>query len=153
MRWTPTLATIAACAATCAAFCTSLPALAQDLTRTPLPDRHPLIGAWRFDVPGTECHEVYTLRADGTTTVTSGEEVSESEFELDALPSAKGYYKWVDKIVKDNGKPDCMGSVMQVGHTATNFILLHPVRKEFLMCEKEEFATCFGPFKRLGSDI
>ena len=43
-----------------------------------------------------------------------------------------------------------MGEVMQVGHEATNYILLHPSRPEFLMCEEERLDTCIGPFRKLG---
>ena len=125
---------------------------AQEVTRRPIPPSHPLVGSWRLDVPGTDCHEIYQVRADGTTVVTSGAQAAESEFELDLLANAKGFYKWVDKIAKDNGKPDCMGSVMQVGHVATNYILLHPDGKRFLMCEAEEIKTCIGPLVRVKSD-
>ena len=135
-----------------ALFAAFVSAHAQEVTRKPIPSSHPLIGAWKLDVPGTNCHEVYRVREDGTTAVTSGEQVAESVFELDLFPSAKGFFKWVDKITKDNGKPDCMGSVMQVGHVATNYILLHPDGNMFLMCEAEELSTCIGPLIRMQSD-
>ena len=122
---------------------------AQDVHRTPLPSGHPLIGVWRIDVPGTNCHEIYDLNANGTMKVTSGAQAAESEFEISATPSRKGFYRWVDKITKDNGKPDCSGSIVEVGHVATNFIIVHPSRPEFLMCEAEDLKTCVGPFKKL----
>ncbi len=132
---------------------TALPAMAQEVKRTPLPTNHPLLGSWRIDVPDTSCHEVYTFKPDGTMSVTSGLQAAESEFEIPLEPSAKGFYKWVDKITKDNGKPDCMGSIMEVGHVATNYILIHPTRRAFLMCEAEDLKSCIGPFKRQGSDV
>jgi hypothetical protein len=122
--------------------------LAQTVKRSPLPADHPLLGTWRIDLPKVSCHELYHVKADGTTFVTSGEQAAESEFELALRPSTKGFYKWVDKITKDNGKPDCMGSIMEVGHVATNYILLHPTGKKFLMCEAEDINTCIGPFIR-----
>ena len=129
-----------------------LPAHSQEVTRTPIPANHPLIGFWKLDVPGTNCHEIYQVRANGTTAVTSGLQAAESDFELDTVPNEKGFFKWVDKITKDNGKPDCMGSIMQVGHVATNYILLHPDGKKFLMCEAEEISTCIGPLVRIRSE-
>lgn len=126
---------------------------AQEVTRSPLPEGHPLIGSWRVEVPGTQCHEVYTVKSNGTMSVTSGAQAAESEFQIDARPSAKGFYKWVDKITKDNGKPDCMGSLMEVGHVATNFILLHPSGKAFVMCQSEDLSACLGPFRRVGEGI
>ena len=124
------------------------PAFGQQVKRSPLPKDHPLIGTWRIDVPNTNCFELYTVNQDGTTNVTSGEQKAESEFEMSSKPSPKGFYKWVDKITKDNGKKDCMGEVMSVGHVATNYITVHSSGKMFLMCEKEDVNTCIGPFKR-----
>lgn len=124
------------------------PSIAQEVQRTPIPSNHPLVGLWRIDVPGASCYELYRIKADGTTQVTSGQEAAESEFELSLSPSDRGFYKWVDKIVKDNGKPDCVGEVMQIGHVATNFILLHPSGERFMMCEAEDIKTCIGPFVR-----
>lgn len=134
----------------------TLPAVAQELPtqvrRTPLPSKHPLVGAWRIDVPGTACHEVYDIHADGSMSVTSGEQSAQSEFEIDLEPSPRGFYRWVDKIVKDNGRPDCMGEVMEVGHMVVNFIIIHRSGREFLMCEDESLDRCIGPFKRLSED-
>ena len=98
------------------------PVLADDVTRTPLPKDHPLVGTWRIDVPSLKCYEIYEIRTDGTSRVSSATERAESDFEISAQPSARGFYRWVDKIVKDNGQPDCSGSIMQAGHVATNFI-------------------------------
>jgi hypothetical protein len=120
----------------------------QDVKRTPLPKDHPLIGTWRIDVPNTSCFELYSIKQDGTSDVTSGEEQATSEFTISPSPSPKGFYRWVDKIVKDNGKKDCSGELMQVGHVATNYIALHRTGKMFLMCEKEDLETCIGPFTR-----
>jgi hypothetical protein len=122
---------------------------AQSVTRTPLDAGHPLIGVWRLDVPGTDCHEIYDVRADGTSSVTSGAQVGETEFEISARPSAKGFYKWVDRITRDNGKPDCAGSSMEVGHVSTHYILVHRSGKRFAACTTEDLVLCIGPFVRL----
>jgi hypothetical protein len=132
---------------------TSLSVGAEDFTRTPLPKNHPLIGSWRIAVPGTQCHEVYTVKSIGTASVTSGAQVAESEFQIDHAPTINGFYKWIDKITRDNGEPDCMGSIMEVGHIATNFIMVHPSGKTFLMCISENLISCLGPFKRLEEGI
>lgn len=121
-------------------------------TAGPLRADHPLIGSWKITLVNGACHEVYQIKADGTTLVTSAEEVAQSEFELSDQPSAEGFFKWVDTIVKDNGKKDCLGEVMALGHTSTNYIKLHPSGKMFLMCEKEDINTCIGPFVRVKGD-
>ena len=68
---------------------------------------HPLIGAWKITLPDVDCTEVYTYKADGTTLVTSAEEVAESAYEVSDRPDAKGFYRLRDRITKDNGKRDC----------------------------------------------
>lgn len=88
---------------------------AEDVERTPLPPNHPLVGLWRFDVPNTRCREIYELRANGTTRITSGAQAIESDFRISAGPSPKGFYEWIDKVTKDNGKPDCSGERATVG--------------------------------------
>ena len=65
---------------------------------------HPLIGAWKITTHDGSCSETYRIDRSGTTLVTSAEEVAETRFTLSDQPSAKGYYKWVDTLVKDNGK-------------------------------------------------
>jgi len=54
----------------------------------------------------------------------------------------------LDKITKANGKRDCSGELMEVGDETTNFILVHPSGKQFMLCEEEDTATCVGPFIR-----
>lgn len=118
------------------------------LAAAPAP-HHPIVGIWRLAVPEANCSELYRFRPDGTTLVTSAEEVSESEYDIPAEPSAKGYYKMVDTVVKDNGKKDCSGAVMPVGRKATSFVLFHPSGVLFLMCRAESMDACIGPFHRV----
>jgi hypothetical protein len=113
---------------------------------------HPLLGIWRLTVPGTECAETYRFRADGTTFVTSAAEVSESVYTVSAQPDKQGFYRLQDRIVKDNGKPDCSGNVMKPGAQVINFIQFHPSRTIFLMCADQTMQTCIGPFRRVRSE-
>jgi hypothetical protein len=122
--------------------------VALSIGAEPLRADHPLIGTWKITLPNSSCYETYVVRRDGTSFVTSAEQIAESEFSLSDKPSDKDFYKWVDKITKDNGKKDCSGEIMQLGHTATNYIRLHPNGNMFLMCEKEDMDTCIGPFLR-----
>lgn len=116
--------------------------------------KHPLIGYWRLTLPSGGCAETYRFRDDGTSLVTSAREVSESAFAIGAKPSAKGFYKLEDKVVKDNGKPDCSGEVTKVGAKATNYIQFHPSGDMFLMCAAEALDMCIGPFERIkGEEI
>lgn len=110
---------------------------------------HPILGIWKLNLPDIGCSETYHFRGDGTSLVTSAEEISESEFQIPDKPSAKGFYKLEDRIVKDNGKKDCAGEIMKVGTKATNYIRFHPSGVLFLMCADESMNTCIGPFERV----
>lgn len=121
---------------------------AQDVMRRPLPEGHPVIGQWRTDLPQYNCFEEYVVRANGTRSVVAGQERNESEFTISPRPSPGGFYKWVDKIVKNNGKPDCLGGTTPVGHVAVNYIRFHPSGDRFLLCGQEDLNTCYAEFRR-----
>ena len=121
---------------------TAAPALAG-----PLRADHPMIGAWRVTVEG--CTEVYRVDRSGSMLVTSAQQVSESSVEISDQPSDKGFYKWVDTLVRDNGKKDCAGQISKAPHTTTSYILLNPAHDRFIMCGAEDGKQCIGPFVRL----
>jgi hypothetical protein len=109
---------------------------------------HPLLGIWTLTIPQLACSETYHFRGDGTTLVKSAGEISESEFTIAEQPSAKGFYKFDDRVVKDNGKEDCAGDVTKPGERATNYIRFHPSGARFVMCRDETMEACIGPFER-----
>ncbi|MEY2874720.1 MAG: hypothetical protein RLZZ373_2091 [Pseudomonadota bacterium] len=78
----------------------------------------------------------------------SGEERNESEFMISPSTRRTYWYKWTDKITKNNGKPDCAGSFTAVGHTAVNHVIVHPSGQRFALCEKEDMSTCYAEFFR-----
>jgi hypothetical protein len=131
---------VAALAATCQLLASA--ASAQGLHTD-----HPLIGTWVITAPNG-CAETYEVRADGTATITSADEIAESRLTLSDQPSARGFFKWTEKVVKDNGKKDCSGDMGEVGKVSVSFVLLSPDKDQFAMCEREDRATCIGPFKR-----
>lgn len=124
-------------------------ASAQAAPPQPTSKEHPIIGRWMITLPDGSCSETYTFRPDGTTLVTSGEEVAETVFEISARPTASGFYKMTDKLVKDNGKKDCSGAVTEVGQTATNYVQFNRSGDIFIMCADESLNTCIGPFRRV----
>jgi hypothetical protein len=113
------------------------------------PSNHPILGIWKLSLPQVGCAETYHFRGDGTSLVTSAEEVSESEYQIPTRPSAKGFYKLEDRIVRDNGKKDCAGEITRVGTRATNYVRFHSSGALFLMCADESMQTCIGPFERV----
>ena len=127
----------------------SVAMLAPQALAAPPPADHPILGIWRFTLPDGSCSEIYRFRADGTTLVTSAEEVSESTFNIPAQPSASGFYKLEDRLVKGNGKKDCIGQIMKIGTRGTHFVHFHPSGALFLLCAAESLDACIGPFRRL----
>ena len=127
----------------------SLAILAPPLMAASPPASHPILGIWKLTLPDGSCSEIYRFRGDGTSLVTSNEEVSESEFTIPAEPSEKGFYRLDDKIVKDNGKLDCSGEVTKIGSKVTHFVHFHPSGALFLMCMAESLDACIGPFRRM----
>ncbi len=76
----------------------------------------------------------------------SGEERNESEFMISPGTRGTYWYKWVDKITKNNGKADCMGSRTAVGHTADNYVIVHPSGQRFSLCERQDMNSCYAEF-------
>jgi len=73
-------------AMTTLALVAAVPVSAQEFSRTPLPNNHPLVGTWRIELPGGKCFEEYDVRSDGTKLSMSGEERNESEFMISLVP-------------------------------------------------------------------
>jgi hypothetical protein len=136
---------------------TALPALAgapMTACAAPVRQDHPYIGIWKITLPDGTCSETYRVRADGSTLVFSHEEVAESTFVIADQPDKQGFYKSVDTLVKDNGKPDCAGQITKPGRSVTNYLLFHPGGDMFLMCVERSMERCIGPFVRVeGSAI
>lgn len=115
---------------------------------SPAPN-HPILGSWKFVLPKGDCSEVYTFRPDGTRSYSSNEESGESTYEVAATPSAAGFYKLIDTITKNNGKLDCSGGTIAVGHQVRIYVRMHSTGSKFIMCRDESFENCFGPFVRV----
>jgi hypothetical protein len=116
---------------------------------SPLRKAPPILGYWKLSVPSLQCSEVYFFKADGSSEVSSGEERSESHYEISNIPTLKGFYKFTDTIVKNNGKPDCSGSTTPIGDTAVNYLRFSPAGDQMIMCRDESLDACLGPLKRI----
>ena len=82
----------------------SLAMLVQSAFAAPPAPDHPILGIWKLTLPDGSCSEIYRFRGDGTTLVTSAEEISQSVFNIPAQPSVKGFYKLEDRLVRTTGK-------------------------------------------------
>ena len=130
----------------------TMAAVTAGAAAAPLRADHPIVGIWRLQLPEERCTETYRIRADGTALVTSAEEVAETAFEIADQPDGEGFYRSVNRIVKDNGKPDCSGQVTKPGQSIATFILFHPSGDQFLMCQRADTRSCIGPLVRVKGD-
>lgn len=111
---------------------------------------NPLIGSWTWTREVNNCTEVYTFNANGTPHVSSGEEVSDSTYQLSSTPSEKGFYKLTDKVVRDYGGKDCAEDESDsTGSESSNFVIFHQSGDMYLLCQSEALDICIGPLKRL----
>lgn len=115
----------------------------------PLDSSHPFLGTWVLPINNGQCLETYYIRADGTSLVTSAAEVAETNFEISPKPSRLGFYRWVDKLVKDNGKKDCSGKISKVGIESTSYLRFINDGERVIICQDESLNACFGPMHRL----
>ena len=132
----------------------ALAAPPADEPTAPLRADHPFVGAWQLTRRDDDCAEIYRVDRSGRTLITSADEVAQSTFTMSNQPSARGYYKWVDTLVKDNGKKDCWGQITKPGKTTTRYVMMSPAKDRFILCTAEDGKQCFGPFVRVeGGDI
>lgn len=112
--------------------------------------QHPLVGSWTWRLPGKSCAETYQFRPDGTRTGSSGEEVTQGNYEVSPVPSLLGFYRLVETLSESNGKKDCSGDLHEASADgATRYIQLSPKRDQFIICKAESLKACFGPLKRM----
>lgn len=130
------------------ALCCAAVAAAYAAPPAPPAADHPILGTWNFDFPDRDCEETYRFYPAGTTLDTSGDEVTESVYEISAKPVANGFYKLVTKVVKGNGKKDCSGEITKVGEASTNYVVFHSTGESFIMCKGPTLQACFGPLVR-----
>ncbi|WFO52601.1 hypothetical protein [Aeromonas veronii] len=61
---------------------------------------HPVIGVWRLNFADTSCYEEYDFRADGRLYTSSNQQQIESSYIIEREPSASGFYRLEEHILK-----------------------------------------------------
>ncbi len=118
--------------------------------KSPTNSVNPILGAWTWTREANNCFETYTYHADGTEQVSSGEEKSDSVYQISSSPSPQGFYKLTDKVVKDYGGKDCADDASDsTGQESSVFVVFHPEGDMYLVCQNESMDNCFGPLKRI----
>lgn len=113
------------------------------------PGVHPLVGTWSWTLPGKQCTETWQYRADGKRLNTSGEEVTQGEYQIPAKPTTTGFYPLTETVTGSNGKRDCSGDLhTDADESVIRFIQFSPKQDQFIVCKAASLEACFGPFKR-----
>jgi hypothetical protein len=119
---------------------------AKPATATP----HPLVGTWSWTLPGKPCTETWQYRADGRRLGTSGEEVTQGDYQVSAKPTTTGFYPLTETVTGSNGKRDCSGDLHADGdESVIRFIQFSPKQDQFIVCKAASLEACFGPLKRV----
>lgn len=127
----------------------SLQAAAPPVAIPAAPAQHTVVGNWTWTLPGKQCTETWQYRANGTIQGRSGEEVTQSRYEVSPVPSLLGFYRLTETVQETNGKRDCSGDLHEVsGAPLTRFIQFSPKQEQLIVCKEESLTACFGPFKR-----
>ena len=135
---------------TTALLIVAIQAIAAEPAVAPPSGTHPILGKWTWTLPGKACTETLQYRIGGKRLGSSGEEVSESEFQITAVQSLLGFNRLVETVTQSNGKPDCAGDLHEAsGNSVTRFIQFSPKLDQMIVCKEESLKACFGPLKRL----
>jgi hypothetical protein len=122
---------------------------AADPASAPSAAPHPITGKWTWTLPGKACTETVHFRADGKRAGTSGEEVTEADFQITPKPSLFGFYRLNETLTVANGKRDCAGDLHAAGdESTTRFIQLSPKNDQLIVCKTESLQACYGPLRR-----
>ena len=126
------------------------PSIADGPASVQIAGTHPISGQWTWTLPGKVCTETLQYRTGGKRLGSSGEQVTESEFQITPLPGLLGFYRLVETVTQSNGKPDCAGDLHEAaGNSVTRFIQLSPRLDQMIVCREESLKACFGPLKRM----
>jgi hypothetical protein len=126
------------------------PSIGAGPASAPVAGTHPISGKWTWTLPGKACTETVQYRSGGKRLGTSGEEVTESEFQITPLPSLLGFYRLTETLTLTNGQRDCAGDLRTVGEEGvTRFIQFSPKLDQMIVCKEESLKACFGPLKRV----
>lgn len=124
--------------------------VAAQVPRPAPPAAHPLVGTWSWTLPGKTCTETWQYRADGKRLGTSGEEVTQGDYQIPAKPTTTGFYPLTETVTGSNGKRDCSGDLHADGdESVIRFIQFSPKQDQFIVCKAASLEACFGPLRRV----
>lgn len=107
-----------------------------------------LVGTWAWTLPDGSCTESQSYRADGTGSVTSGDERSEQTWRVEAVEGSPLARMIITTTRDDRGK-DCIGQdIDDTGRTVTLYYRIDGGGGRLVFCFDLQQDQCFGPFFR-----
>ncbi len=111
---------------------------------------NPLLGTWEWVNVKNSCREVYIFGVEGSSHITSGEEISTARYTIADQPDSHGYYAVQLQIIEDQGGKDCGESLENnSGESYQKYLMFHPSGHLYVSCDSADTSNCVGPFKRL----
>lgn len=111
---------------------------------------NPLLGSWEWVNVKNSCREVYIFGSEGSSHITSGDEISTASYTIAGAPDSHGYYAVTLNIIEDKGGIDCgEGLENNSGESYRKYVMFHPSGNLYVSCDKPDTSSCVGPFKRL----
>ena len=102
---------------------------------------NPVLGEFNWNPVGAHCPEIHVYRPDGTKTGSSGSEVLEKTYTIEAIGG--GMYRLQETVVTSNGGKDCTGSTTAPGGTSTVYVM--PLNGGgFFTCASPDTLSCYG---------
>jgi len=109
-----------------------------------------ILGKWQWTIEKTQCTETYEYRADGSLSVTSGEEVAEVTYDISPQPDSNGFFLLNGTPGTSNGEQDCTDRPAGVQQPAFSvYVVFHPTEPLMLICESPNVERCLGPLRRV----
>ena len=96
-------------------------------------------------------YEEYDFRADGRLYTSSNQQQIESSYIIEREPSASGFYKLEEHILKENGGKDCLDMSQNEDTDYVYYLKFSPSEDQFLICLDESDEECIGYFIRQSS--
>lgn len=111
---------------------------------------NPILGTWEWVNVKNSCREVYIFGVEGSSHITSGEEISIARYTITDKADSHGYYAVTLQITEDKGGMDCGESVENnSGESYHKYVMFHPSGNLYVSCDSPDTNSCVGPFKRL----
>jgi len=107
-----------------------------------------IVGTWEWTRKVNNCSEQYTFRDNGTVSVKSGGDRTESTYLMSWAPEPTGRYRLTMTTVEDSGGQGCMDNTERPDRGRMVYVLFGASQETMILCNSPEGADCIGPLKK-----